>query len=59
LTGSGIALPTSACHRELRRDDIPFTKEQHEGIDVVTRARVMEGEVKKLTQLHRLEMINL
>jgi hypothetical protein len=40
--------------------------DQQEGMDVVARARVREGEtgtpmveVKTLTQLHRLELINL
>ena len=65
MTGSGIAVPTSAWHRELRRDDITFTKDLQEGREVVARARVREGdintymEVKTLTQLHRLELINL
>jgi hypothetical protein len=60
-----IAVPTSAWHRELRGDDITFTKNQQEGMDVVARARVREGdmnthmEVKTLSQLHRPELINL
>ena len=36
--GGVIAVPTSAWHRELRRDDITFTKDQQESMDVVARA---------------------
>jgi hypothetical protein len=56
--GGVIAVPTSAWR------DITFIKDQQEGMDVVARIRVREGdintymEVKTLTQLHRLEMIN-
>jgi hypothetical protein len=59
-----VAVPTSAWHRELRRDDITFTKDQQKGMDMVDRVRMREGdintymEVKTLTQLHRLELIN-
>jgi hypothetical protein len=59
LTGSVNGVPTSAWHRELRRDDITFTKDQQEGMDVGARVRDGETgtpmvEVKTLTQLHRL-----
>ena len=36
--GGVIAVPTSAWHRELRRDDITFIKDQQESMDVVARA---------------------
>ena len=60
------AVPTSAWHRDkLKRDNITFFGTSKR-VDMVTRARVREGdiktpmvEVKTLTQLHRLELINL
>jgi hypothetical protein len=40
-----IAVPTAAWHRELRMDVITFIKDQQEGMDMVARVRVREGDI--------------